>query len=525
MRRPIRRRGAFQQLRQRRQLLPPVDPAGRVVRRVDDHEARSRTDRGVDGLEVEVEARRSQRHLPRHGVGGEQHRLVAEPGWLGEDDLVAGVEQQPEGDRDGPEGAGREGDVGRLERKAQLPADRLGQEGLRRLLAGLVGEPVLVVGQGPFADGRDEPVERHLVRIAEGEVGDGGIAAPFAVARAEVEALDGVEGPFAAAALRETMAMAARPQAFSCRARHRPRDGQLLLGHVGRDVGEERRAEVTLPRVRQHAEDVRPPLRLGGDLERAGERAAGGDADEDALLRAASSLLQRIASGPGMARTRSTSFRSTASPVSLGMKSGVQPCIGCGLKLGCGAAGVPSGLRACSMPLPRSGASSGSQTTILVSGRSFSEHPRHALERPAGAVAGHPVVEPVAREVGEDLPRRRARVVVGVGLVLELARHEPAIRGGQRLHLPDHADGALRRRGDHHLGPQEPHQPAPLDAERLGHDEHQRIALGRADHGQADAGVAAGRLDDGLARLQRSRPSPPPRSRRWRGGPSPSRAG
>ena len=65
------------------------------------------------------------------------------------------------------------------------------------------------------------------------------------------------------------------------------------------------------------------------------------------------------------------SFMSTASPVSFGMKSGVQPCIGCGLKLGCGAGGVPSGLRDCSIPLPSSCASSGSQTMILVSGRSF----------------------------------------------------------------------------------------------------------------------------------------------------------
>ena len=64
-------------------------------------------------------------------------------------------------------------------------------------------------------------------------------------------------------------------------------------------------------------------------------------------------------------------FMATASAVSLGMKSGVQPCIGCGLKAGCGADGEPSGLRACSTPLPSSGASSGSQTMILVSGISF----------------------------------------------------------------------------------------------------------------------------------------------------------
>ena len=36
-------------------------------------------------------------------------------------------------------------------------------------------------------------------------------------------------------------------------------------------------------------------------------------------------------------------FIPTASLVSFGMKSGVQPCVGCGLKFGCGAAGEPSG--------------------------------------------------------------------------------------------------------------------------------------------------------------------------------------
>ena len=83
----------------------------------------------------------------------------------------------------------------------------------------------------------------------------------------------------------------------------------------------------------------------------------------------ASSLLQRIASGPGMGKMRSMTLMATASPVSLGMKSGVQPCRGCGLKLGCGLAGVPSGFRTCSIPLPSSWASSGSHTMILVSAR------------------------------------------------------------------------------------------------------------------------------------------------------------
>ena len=62
---------------------------------------------------------------------------------------------------------------------------------------------------------------------------------------------------------------------------------------------------------------------------------------------------------------------STASPVIFGMKSGLQPCIGCGLNAALGLEGDPSGLRACVEPLESIGASLGSQTMIFVSGRSF----------------------------------------------------------------------------------------------------------------------------------------------------------
>jgi hypothetical protein len=49
------------------------------------------------------------------------------------------------------------------------------------------------------------------------------------------------------------------------------------------------------------------------------------------------------------------------------------------------------------------------------------------------------------------------------------------------------------------LRAEEAHQAAPLHREVLGHRHHERIALLRADHGQRDAGIAAGGLDDGLA--------------------------
>ena len=91
---------------------------------------------------------------------------------------------------------------------------------------------------------------------------------------------------------------------------------------------------------------------------------------------------------------------------------------------------------------------------------------------------------------------------VGIGFVFELTREEPAALLGELDGLRHHAHPALRRRSQHHLGAQETHQLPPFDAEGLGHRHDQRIALLRAHHGETDAGVAAGRLDDGLPGLQ-----------------------
>src|SRR6185312_834923 len=53
-------------------------------------------------------------------------------------------------------------------------------------------------------------------------------------------------------------------------------------------------------------------------------------------------------------------------------------------------------------------------------GHLLRQHPRYTLQRAASAVSGHPIVEPVAHEILDDLARRRAGMNVGVGLVLEL---------------------------------------------------------------------------------------------------------
>ena len=65
------------------------------------------------------------------------------------------------------------------------------------------------------------------------------------------------------------------------------------------------------------------------------------------------------------------------------------------------------------------------------------QHPRHALERPATAVARYPGVEPRALEVLEDLDGRRPGVHVGVRLVRELPHEEPA---AVALGALDHAE-------------------------------------------------------------------------------------
>ena len=132
------------------------------------------------------------------------------------------------------------------------------------------------------------------------------------------------------------------------------------------------------------------------------------------------------------------------------------------------------------------------------------QHPADAGNGPAGAVTGDEVVKPLPVKIGDDLARRGVFVDVGIGLGLELVGQEPAMCLGQFLRLLVHAETLQLLRGKNHPGAQEPHQLAPLDREAFGHRHHQRIALHRAGHGQPDAGIAAGCLDNGLPRFQRA---------------------
>jgi hypothetical protein len=72
----------------------------------------------------------------------------------------------------------------------------------------------------------------------------------------------------------------------------------------------------------------------------------------------------------------------------------------------------------------------------------------------------------------------------------------------QLLGLGQHAAALELGRCQDDLGTQEAQNLATLEAEAFGHRQHQRVALGSANHGQADAGIATGGLDDGLARAQ-----------------------
>jgi len=133
------------------------------------------------------------------------------------------------------------------------------------------------------------------------------------------------------------------------------------------------------------------------------------------------------------------------------------------------------------------------------------EYSRDAFERSTGAVSRHPIIELLAPEVRDDLPRGGARVNVGVGFVLELARQEPAMRFGQLDRFDYHGQSAASSRRQHDLGAQEAHELTPLDTELLCHRDHQGVALAGAHHGEADAGVAACRLNDGLPWFELSR--------------------
>ena len=140
------------------------------------------------------------------------------------------------------------------------------------------------------------------------------------------------------------------------------------------------------------------------------------------------------------------------------MKSGVQPWIGCGCQSPWLAAGACSAPRSCGTPPPTSWALAGSLRMILVSGRSRRSTRATPVTVPPVPQPRHPVVEPLAGEVGEDLTRGGVLVHLRIVGGLELPREEPAV-GLRQLHgLHVHAEPLRGARREHDLGAEEPHQ-------------------------------------------------------------------
>ena len=85
-----------------------------------------------------------------------------------------------------------------------------------------------------------------------------------------------------------------------------------------------------------------------------------------------------------------------------------------------------------------------------------------------------------------------------VGGVLELLGHVGIGDGLQKLvGLGDGAVHPLVAGRQHDLGPERLEQAAALEAHGFRHGDDELVAAGRAGEGQADAGVAAGGLDNG----------------------------
>lgn len=78
------------------------------------------------------------------------------------------------------------------------------------------------------------------------------------------------------------------------------------------------------------------------------------------------------------------------------------------------------------------------------------------------------------------------------------------LRKLRRLRI--HAEPLGRAWREDDLCAEHAHELSALDRETLGHGDDQRIPLGGTDHGEADAGIAARRLDNGLAGSQGTAP-------------------
>ncbi len=135
----------------------------------------------------------------------------------------------------------------------------------------------------------------------------------------------------------------------------------------------------------------------------------------------------------------------------------------------------------------------------------FFQHFGAAGDVTAGADAGDQYVDRAVFEVLEDFLRGRACVDRDIGWIVELRRHPRAIGLFGPL-------GGAFNRALHalFLGCQvercaiSEHQATAFDRHAFGHHEDDFVAFDSRNYREADAGIAAGRLDDRPARLERS---------------------
>ena len=145
-------------------------------------------------------------------------------------------------------------------------------------------------------------------------------------------------------------------------------------------------------------------------------------------------------------------------------------------------------------------------------------HPHHPDIRTIGLEIPGQAHEGAGGPHGDDhvgdpafglLPDLLGRALMGSGVVgvVELVHQEVGCRvfPGHAVYFLDGAVGAQVGRGEQDFGPQRPEDPFALLGGGLGHGQEQPVALDGAYHGQADAGVAAGGLDDRLPRGQFAR--------------------
>ena len=164
----------------------------------------------------------------------------------------------------------------------------------------------------------------------------------------------------------------------------------------------------------------------------------------------------------------------------------------------------------------------GSASTISVFGETFAKIAPEAGQRAARADADDDRVD-VAVELLPDFRAGRGLMRQRVGRIGELVDVEGAGHVGGDLfgHVLVIFGMALAdvraRQAD--LGAERPQMLDLLARHLVGHDEHDAVALGDADLGKAEAGIAGGRLDDGAARRQAARSARRRRSSTARCGP------